>query len=1844
MRKEKLNKKTIIIVMILIFAMIISVFALNEVMQANMAATNTNISPYEYRMVVAYFAYWKSGDSYYADINGVRTNIGEVPYQYFEPDYQFPVALISGNYEVEDIMNYKDYKGSWKDLNYTYLEENDVRNHYMNTAFIENKEAIVGEKNTILTFRASFKPLNPDDAGLAPDPYGRYARKDGNVYYSYIAIVIKYKNLDYVEPPEEPEEPEEPGNGNVMVYVWHKEKGTDKNFADLQKVRTSMGSNLVLSSKSIDGYKCSSSSIKGLSTKNYETSYIDEVVGRHDYSTPDDGYIYVTFYYEEDDSKPSDNWCVPEFDLSTNSARIKMKRSEFDKFLSEENIFFSDVEFSISDMKFGKKDGEEMQGQHGFASWDIYFKYGDRGYDYQRIGLFNKKEKISLNVPRKYFETQNEENTIYRASIEVHAGLNCIGGGFNADQGHTSLYVDIIENIPPEAYYRYATEKTLPDGTNSREYGKVYIGKDIIIDNYCDDPNGLTDIDYVRYVFKNQNNSDQIKSIQLKMMSWGEYELDEADIFNDTSIIFKDAKVNGSLNLQFTANEEWEVTIYVQDMEGLNDSYTEIIKPEVLNLNPTAVIKDTSSYRYPYGKEFNGKQNRVIKLNSNSSYIASWFADMDVSIDHSQDTWQIEALDGQDINSVKFERDVNKYINGNMLNVSYDPLDIKIMFKEAGKYKIRLQVTDTEGNISNWSEQIITIHEDLAPTVTADINPKYYRDSSKNAVITLNSWIESLDSDIPKVKSVGYRYDSDNDGSFDNETLVNLPHEDVNIDTSLYIKIELTISKVGRYQFEITAEEDFGQETIDQYIAESDIRLNEIEKNTEVDNIAPRVSLNTTIEIPSPKINFNFMTVDDNSLTAGDFNSEVNSFINNLTADGLNTEHKTKIFTTALELEPTIKGKIYFKASKLPYDPERLTATNYDYIFEHIGDFGNVLNYSNDTGNLDFNSLEIYVEHLQYVDEDQEYPEEIPKLYYSVDGNNWLPVTLTYNNDYRRFSSTSTGEYTSKAFEFLSDPITSNVRYVKIRGENGRISHKIALVRAYAVGNTQRLVNPELDDNKLLDCLYDFPARESQEKYMVVVTNGQVNINNSLDVISQSIANNVKIIFVGTRSLKQIGENITNSTDGMFFEYDGANIPWEEIEDFINSDLELRNQNGNIILVGDELEYNKGYYDSENDPMYQDQWKYIHDSYYYTNNMGYIEEHNKFTDSPITRFDLVGKYTILYQARDNPVDDYRFDNYRRWSENGTAEIFVHRKPIAEFIVDMQKINSSTFNIILNDTSYDLDHTNRDDKGLVAREWSWKKVGDANWTSGKLTTGDRTKDYIIKLRVRDMDGENNLGVWSDDKAVLITSKAMPPIAQFELSNSVIVQGATLGITDKSYDPNGDAIDQWEWKLYKEGTLLGTYTAANSQTAINNKLKTSGIGNFRITLQVNDVSGTWGEPLATSEIYTQYFKVVTVNQAPTADFDLLSNESPTWTFQKVLGLHTLRYRPTASFFHEEKTKFNVNVTDANSDNLGFIYDWKFERFEVRNISNISGASDNVYTYTKQYPFTNSFKGQGLPWGAYRITLNVTDKPPIPPYTSEDAKTAIVTKSYYIVPELSLVGNFESSNPEIMVGDTIKLKAKTSKETENVYCTFIDESYALSKTNEDGNFAYWEKSIVIPDSVTESNTYNLQFKANTTYGGNGSITREVKDTVPIKIISLKLINFRITDIVNHDNVNFPYTKNDLLTKGLIEYKAGYYVTFRIDSKGKPDNVYGKIDIKNDDIIEQTLNLTKIITGDTETWEGKFYTNSKLDVNTIISIKLDCNKGSTIYDYNLKESWEGRSLITEGSALQDGRVNLTN
>ncbi len=196
------------------------------------------------------------------------------------------------------------------------------------------------------------------------------------------------------------------------------------------------------------------------------------------------------------------------------------------------------------------------------------------------------------------------------------------------------------------------------------------------------------------------------------------------------------------------------------------------------------------------------------------------------------------------------------------------------------------------------------------------------------------------------------------------------------------------------------------------------------------------------------------------------------------------------------------------------------------------------------------------------------------------------------------------------------------------------------------------------------------------------------------------------------------------------------------------------------------VEYDPWFFDMEGDPILQDKWKVTHDEAVYLNNTGRITGSGsenlsipgQLPPAIATNITKVGKYTVEYFVRDYPSPDNRFDNYRKWSagtEQSKKVFYAHRRPHAIFTATgVYDSATSSYTMTYNDMSYDDDHyqpgnpASRVDKGIIAWEWAWKVESAVDWIPGRPAALKAGNTYRISLRVRDIDGPNGLGAWSD----------------------------------------------------------------------------------------------------------------------------------------------------------------------------------------------------------------------------------------------------------------------------------------------------------------------------------------------------------------------------------------------------------------------------------------------------------------------------------------------------------------
>ncbi|WP_150265742.1 hypothetical protein [Paenibacillus tepidiphilus] len=299
-----------------------------------------------------------------------------------------------------------------------------------------------------------------------------------------------------------------------------------------------------------------------------------------------------------------------------------------------------------------------------------------------------------------------------------------------------------------------------------------------------------------------------------------------------------------------------------------------------------------------------------------------------------------------------------------------------------------------------------------------------------------------------------------------------------------------------------------------------------------------------------------------------------------------------------------------------------------------------------------------------------------------------------------------------------------------------------------------------------------------------------------------------------------------------------------------------------FVLINSPITSNTTYTDYEGDTKYAERYKYQHDPNLFDNSMGMIADSGSWRSAPYESFPFTGNYIATYQPRDNPKLDNRFDEYRMWGRDNISQLSfqVHRKPVALFAA------KSVGGVLqVTDSSYDQDHITRIDKGL--REWQWQyRKGDAQlWTDG-LPAGSlsATDVYQFRLRVRDIDGENAIGVWSDWCVRSVGSAAgnLPPVAMFTVEPGNISYRKATTITDKSFDPDNDPLDTYQWTVVKNSSQTVWSYSGNKRVPPN--IAGYGTGSYTVTLKVRDNRALW------SEAYSQ--NVTVMNHPPVAIFNM------------------------------------------------------------------------------------------------------------------------------------------------------------------------------------------------------------------------------------------------------------------------------------------------------------------------------------------------------------------------------------
>lgn len=860
----------------------------------------------------------------------------------------------------------------------------------------------------------------------------------------------------------------------------------------------------------------------------------------------------------------------------------------------------------------------------------------------------------------------------------------------------------------------------------------------------------------------------------------------------------------GGGTVTFNDEGDRELTLTVTDDKGAYDSVTKTTR--VLVPIPTARITYSGTL----------KENRKVILSSATSRTPSGM------IDHSRDFWVITPVSGG------LEGDIKLGVKSGSTR--------EVLFKKAGTYKIGLRVSNEKYN-SEWVYKDLVIEPDLPPVADFAIPSVVLRNPSDSnlASINLTDKSSSPDDDVITERVWKYRFDSNNNGSFSDETWVTL-------DTGNNKEPVIKTNRVGKYLVDLDVKESFGQPSIPAFVTDADKRMGNTalkalnQKLVEVQNVAPE-----TYFVPRarPKVDV-YIGVGDTipESKLDDLSAKVESYI---TSKLLAKNYDTQVYVDDyiisgpnLVLNPGFENDLGSWTNLKSYYTKAVTSPVHSGLKSLIARGSS---FTAGTGGvkqlLSGWTPGMTVQLSGYVNVvSNDYNSEISLDLYGTNSSG--NVVLDSNFPYQ--SPTGGWVYFSQT---ITIPTTCSTLYIRAQEYSPSYNHPTVFfddlsVRSDSRGTADQLINNSSWRTDAVRCFV------SLSDVQLVNPSALTNFKNRLtsDSINYSVLGNS----ANQAEAKDIISS--NGGKGTFINNSNLDNALSEVGDYIASSVPLTNGTTvRYLLLGEGFLSETYYSDYETDTKYTDNWYYVHDPDFVDNNNGFSIYNGKTYNTPQSSFDKYGKYDIYYKAQDDPTTgNGNFANYRLWSDPAPTSIIVHRKPIAGFTVQ-----SGT--LYVNDTSYDPDFQyKRPDKGLVEWYWQWKKAGDTNWIIGKPSGITQPGDYQIYLKVKDC-----YGVWSDpfQQEITVTELNRPPNADFTWTPSSILESDNMALTNLSSDPDSDPLT-YQWTVFNPKGITNTYSTKN--VSLTDVLP----GPYWITLRVSDSDNA-------SDVVTKFFIVNTLGIA-------------------------------------------------------------------------------------------------------------------------------------------------------------------------------------------------------------------------------------------------------------------------------------------------------------------------------------------------------------------------------------------
>ncbi|MFZ5645587.1 MAG: PKD domain-containing protein [Bacillota bacterium] len=282
----------------------------------------------------------------------------------------------------------------------------------------------------------------------------------------------------------------------------------------------------------------------------------------------------------------------------------------------------------------------------------------------------------------------------------------------------------------------------------------------------------------------------------------------------------------------------------------------------------------------------------------------------------------------------------------------------------------------------------------------------------------------------------------------------------------------------------------------------------------------------------------------------------------------------------------------------------------------------------------------------------------------------------------------------------------------------------------------------------------------------------------------------------------------------------------------------------NVVLVNERFNTSYSEGDRESDPLVDRYWEYTHDpnsisGYTLSNSLGLnTDVSGRIFPQPLGSFSKPGTYTVSFKVQDQPPNSPYWGHPeagRKYSRNGTMQIHVHRRPVASFsVVNPGPGVGEAITYINNSYDPDLQYTDPEGKrGIRNTQWRYSVNGGTWITSGEPPAyGADSGTVEVMLRVQDF-----LGAWSDWASASVNVQNRKPVARFSIGPPRVGKGEIASLADQSYDLDGDRITAWNWTVQGKGT----FTTQNVGS-----LSWGNPGSYTVTLAVMDEHGLWSDP--------------------------------------------------------------------------------------------------------------------------------------------------------------------------------------------------------------------------------------------------------------------------------------------------------------------------------------------------------------------------------------------------------------